>query len=102
MPDFTLASNELFLAALDEKSVNKMLQMASQLRAQGIKTVTALEPVKLKKAFPMAEKRGAKFVAFIGESEIQNNTMPIKNLKEKTQVDISMNDISEITKHLRA
>lgn len=102
MPDFTLASNDLFLAALDETSMTKMLQVASELRAHNIKTVTALEPVKLKKAFPMAEKRGAKFVAFIGETEIQNNTMPIKNLKEKSQVDISMNDITSIAKHLRA
>lgn len=102
MPDFTLASNDLFLAALDEASMTKMLQVASELRHHNIKTVTALEPVKLKKAFPMAEKRGAKFVAFIGETEIQNNTMPIKNLKEKSQVDISMNDIAAIAKHLRA
>ncbi len=102
MPDFALASNDLFLAALDEASMTKMLQVASELRHHNIKTVTALEPVKLKKAFPMAEKRGAKFVAFIGETEIQNNTMPIKNLKEKSQVDISMNDIASIAKHLRA
>lgn len=102
MPDFNLADNQLFLAALDETSITMMLQMASELRARGIKTVTALEPVKLKKAFPMAEKRGAKFVAFIGDNEVQNNTMPIKNLKEKTQVDLSMDDIEKIADHLRA
>ncbi len=102
MPDFTLPTNDIFLACLDDKSTTKMLQIADELRSQGIKTVTALEPIKLKKAFPMAEKRGAKFVAFFGENEIQNNTMPIKNLKEKTQVDLSMTNMSDIVKHLRA
>lgn len=102
MPDFTLPSNHLFLAALDEDALSQVQQIAQSLRELGVKTVTALEPVKLKKAFPMAEKRGAQFVAFLGSNEINGNTMPIKNLAQKSQVDFSLNDIAKIAQHLLA
>lgn len=100
MPDLTLPSNDLFLAPLDDEASSTVQKLAQELRLQGIKTVTALEAVKLKKAFPMAEKRGAKFVAFIGGNEIKDNKLPIKNLKEKTQQDFALNDLSSIKAHL--
>lgn len=100
MPDFTLPCNDLFLAPLDDDACATVQKLAQELRVQGVKTVTALEPVKLKKAFPMAEKRGAKFVAFIGGNEIKDNKLPIKNLKEKTQQDFALNDLSSIKAHL--
>ncbi len=102
MPDLSLPCTDLFLVPLDEQTVSSVQKLAQGLRLLGVKTVTALEPLKLKKAFPMAEKRGAKFVAFIGGDEIASNKLPIKNLKEKTQQDFVLDDLARIKAHLLA
>ncbi len=100
MPNFEVANNDLLIAALDEESLTKSQLLAQELRDNGVKVICGLEPIKLKKAFPMAEKKGASFVAFIGNNEIQNQIIPIKNLKEKSQQEFKMTDIETIAKHL--
>src|SRR5690606_11500563 len=62
LPDFSLPSNDAFIAPLDEASLDTVLELANSLREHGLNVFTSFEALKFKKLFPLAEKRGASFV----------------------------------------
>lgn len=98
LPDFSRAQNDLFLSYQSEACKDSALKLANELRTKGLKVICGLEPVKIKKVFPTAEKRGASFAALFGEDELQNNTVQIKNLESKEQSNIDLTDIDKIVK----
>ncbi len=100
MPDFSKPTTDLFLTFQDESARIPALNLASTLRHSGVKVTTHLDPIKFSKAFPLAEKRGAHFVSFMGERELANSTVQIKNLTTKEQADISSKDFQAIAKHI--
>lgn len=74
----------LFLNAGDdcEKAAFKYVQ---QLREQGVAAEIFHEPAKFDKQFKYADKRGIPYVAIIGETELAENTISIKNLETGKQ-----------------
>lgn len=63
-----------------------------QLREQGIISELYPDNVKLKKQFTYAEKKGIKKVVFIGEEEIKNQSITIKNIQSGEQETLSLSD----------
>ncbi|MBM3432487.1 MAG: histidine--tRNA ligase [Bacteroidetes bacterium] len=59
--------------------------LMQELRNKGISADMYPEPVKLDKQFKYAEKKGFLYVAILGESEMQNQTIQLKNLQTGTQ-----------------
>jgi histidyl-tRNA synthetase len=96
MPSFELPENDLLLTFQDEKAKNIAFNLASKLRKKGLKVLTNLESIKVKKVFPLAEKKGCNFVALFGEEEINKECVQIKNLKTKEQHEIKIQNIDEI------
>jgi histidyl-tRNA synthetase len=64
--------------------------------------LTALEALKFKKVFPLAEKKGARFVILMGADEISQNKIQLKNLQTKEQTTHDLNDLEAITKIIKA
>jgi histidyl-tRNA synthetase len=95
MPDFSKPINDIFIACQEENGLHLVQSFAQELRRNNLQVVTALEPLKFKKVFNMAEKSGAHSVALMGSDEIANKTVVLKNLKTQTQETFSLDKISD-------
>lgn len=99
--------NELDLIQAKEKSMaevliipmiedlEKPIQLATDLRNLGIKTEVYLNNKKLKAKFKYADKLKIPFVIVIGEDEVANNMVTIKNMEtgEEKKVSLEANEI---------
>jgi len=76
------------------------IKIATELRNNGVNTEIYYNQKSIKGKFNYANKLGIPFVIVIGEDEIKNNTLAIKNMITGEQVNVN-NDINEILKILR-
>ncbi len=81
----------VYIGALDEVSLNTMLKVANQKR-KTTKTLVEYAPRGFGKHFGIAEKLGANIVALIGENELKNGTIYIKDLKTKEEKNLKLED----------
>jgi len=98
MKNFDIPSNDLLLTIQDDRALLSSINLAEKLRDKQLKVVNHYETIKFNKVFPLAEKKGASFVAFIGENELNNKTVQLKNMKDKTQHTLPLDNIDEIIK----
>ncbi|MEZ5045701.1 MAG: histidine--tRNA ligase [Chitinophagaceae bacterium] len=66
------------------------LQTMNHLRQHQISCELYADPVKMDKQMKYANKKGFRFVIMLGENEIKNQTITIKNFKSGEQKSISM------------
>ena len=81
----------VYIGALDGNSLNTMLKVANQKR-KTTKTLVEYAPRGFGKHFGIAEKLGANIVALIGENELNNGTIYIKDLKTKEEKNLKLED----------
>lgn len=82
--DLALAPQILFVS-FDQESLHYSFKLASTLRAQGIAADIYPEPAKMKKQMKYADSLGVPFVAIIGEEELRNRSVMLKNMKTGEQ-----------------
>ena len=97
--------NELNLIKTNKKSISDILiipmtedlstaiRIATKLRNQGIKTEIYLNNKKLKAKFKYADKLEIPYVIVIGEDEIQNNVVKLKDMKTGEEKEIQMDEL---------
>ncbi len=69
-------------------------KITQKLRSNGINTDLFPDPTtKLEKQLKYADKRGIPYVLILGEEEVKNNTVVVKNMKNKTQHSIPQKDL---------
>ena len=102
--------NELNIIKADKKSVAEILiipmledlkepiKLATKLRNAGINTEIYLNEKKIKAKFKYADKLEIPYVIVIGEDEIKENVVTIKNMKTGEEVKVSNNEIDIIKK----
>ena len=100
MPDLSKPDNDLFLSFQNESGFLDLAPLASSLRKKGAKIFMALEPVKMKKVFKEAEKRGSNFVLIFGDQEKESGKVLIKNLETKEQTEHNLTDLEAIASHI--
>jgi len=72
------------------------LKLAKRLRDAGLNTELYPNPGdKLEKQFKYADKKGMPFVIVIGEEEVQNNTITLKDMTAKSQTTLPLNQALE-------
>ena len=69
------------------------IKAAARLRTEGIATLVYPEAAKMKKQMDYANRKGIPFVAFIGESELQNGTVTLKNMTDGTQTTMTVDEM---------
>ena len=89
MPQYN--QNVVYMGALDENSLNTMIKVANQKR-KTTKTLVEYTPRSFGKHFSIAEKLGANIVALIGENELKNGTIYIKNIKTREETNLKLED----------
>ncbi len=83
------------------EDMTKSIELASDLRKEGINTEVYLNDKKLKAKFKYADKLKIPYVAVIGEDEISSNTVKVKNMEtgEETPTELDAKKVCEVIKN---
>jgi histidyl-tRNA synthetase len=96
-PDIMLSASKLLITYFDENGQGLAVKIANELRKANIPTEVYPDIAKIKKSFEFADKKGIPFVGVIGEQEIQDNSIAVKDMKNGEQRVLS---ISELIQYL--
>ena len=69
--------------------------IAARLRAAGISTLIYPDSAKMKKQMDFANRKQVPFVAFVGESEMKDGTVTLKNMADGTQETLTIDKMIE-------
>ena len=72
------------------------LRLAATLRNKGIKVIIEMNKKKIKKALDSANKNNIPYVIILGQNEINNNTIEIKDMNSSTNIKVDINDIDKM------
>lgn len=81
----------VYMGALDEASLNTVLKAANSKR-KTTKTFVEYTPRGFGKHFKLAEKMGANIVALIGEKELAEGTVYVKNIQTRDENTIKLEE----------
>jgi histidyl-tRNA synthetase len=71
------------------------LKLVKTVRDAGIDCELYPSSAKMQKQMKYANDRGVQFVALVGENEIQNKTILLKNMETGEQFPVSVNELIE-------
>ena len=86
------------LLSFDEESLNYAFGCAHHIRQAGISIDIYPEAAKFKKQMKYANARGFKYALIIGEQEVADQTLSIKELQSGEQQSLSLNETIELSK----
>ena len=72
------------------------LRLAATLRNKGIKVIIEMNKKKIKKALDSANKNNIPYVIILGQNEMNNNTIEIKDMNNSTNIKVDINDIDKM------
>jgi len=85
----------VFFAVLGDKSLMNVMPLMNSLRNSGIECIWDYELRSLKAQMRLANKLGAKWVAIIGEDEIKEGVLMLKDMRHAAQEKIPLSDVVE-------
>ena len=85
---------DLYIVATGENENIVATKLAYELRNNDIYVVKDINARSFKAQFKYADKIKAKYVIVIGENEISSNTVKVKNMKDGTEKEVSLNSES--------
>ena len=84
---------DVFGAPLGDQAKAKLVVIAAQLRAEGIRVDLAYGGRGLKGAMKAADRSGAKFALVLGDRDIEEGTIGLKDLSSGEQVPVPIGDV---------
>lgn len=84
-PNTTSESVKILFSNMGKSEVAFSLSIIKELRKRGISCEIYPDETKLKKQFDYATKKGITYFAIVGESEVANNSITLKNLESGNQ-----------------
>ncbi|NCC17760.1 MAG: histidine--tRNA ligase [Bacteroidia bacterium] len=95
-PDQISASTTIIFVNFGAKESKQCLQYAKILRSKGIKTEIYPEEVKLQKQMKYANDKKIPFVALLGEKEIDEGVIVLKNMISGEQTSLTVEQIIDL------
>ena len=95
-PESLAVSTDLLFANMGSAEARWVVGIAAALRRRGISCEVYPDSVKLKKQFDYASRKGIPFLSICGESEMQGDTVNIKNLSSGEQLSFAADDLDGI------
>lgn len=92
-------SMELFIAGLGEAGSKEAIKLVHQLRSNGIKCDKDYMGRSLKAQMKYANKMNAKYTTVIGEDEINNNKIKLKNMETGNDEEIQLDQLIQVMKN---
>jgi len=81
---------DCYLAALGEEAKDYTVGLLQQLRMAGFSAERDYLDRKIKAQFKAADRLKAKFVAVLGDDELKNNKINVKNMDTGEQVEVDL------------
>lgn len=91
---------DLFIIPLGNKCKSKSLEIAHQLRSQGIVTQIAYGDRALKGAMKAADKTGSRFVIVLGDNELATEIVELKEMKTGQSTSVTLSDLAQSLKRV--
>lgn len=88
----------LFIAAADEKGKQWAIEYAQKLREDGIACEIDLLGRSVKAQMREADRQKAEFVIVVGETELQKQSVSLKNMKTGEQKDVAVVNLVQVLK----
>jgi len=90
---------DVFVAALGEKSQSLAFEWICQLGLDGIGAEMDFSGKSLKSQMKRADRLGASHVLILGDKELEEKTAILRNMENKEQVSVPLNDIIQTIKN---
>lgn len=94
-PSATREGARLLFINFGEKEAAHCLRLAAQVRRAGIATEVYPDSTKMKKQMSYANAHQIPFVALVGEDEMRQNTVSLKNMNTGGQKSLSIEEVIE-------
>lgn len=94
-PEETVTTTKVMFVNFGEKELKYCFQVVEKIREEGISCEIYPEPVKMKKQMTYADKNNIAYVALVGENEIKNNTITLKNMRSGVQEELNLSRLIE-------
>lgn len=85
---------DLLIIPMDTNT--ECLKLANSLREKGIRVLIEMNKRKIKKVLESADKNGIPYVIILGENEINEKILEVKDMKNSTNIKVELNDIEKI------
>jgi histidyl-tRNA synthetase len=85
---------DVFIAALAKGGLDRSLLLQRQLRGRGLRVLMDYEGRSFKSRMKMADKLGARFVAILGEDELQKGTWTVRDMTQSTQEEVNEAEVA--------
>lgn len=90
---------DLYIVPMD--TYYDCLKISESLREKGIKVLIEMNNKKVKKAFEWANKNKIPFVIALGENEINSKIIKIKDMNNKKELEVGIDNIEDIVKIIK-
>lgn len=92
-PETSMEQTKILFVSFGEKELMYCLPLLNALRSKGINAEIYPEPAKMKKQMSYADNKKIPFVAIVGETEMAENKVMLKNMKTGEQSLASLEEI---------
>ncbi|HLD58154.1 MAG TPA: histidine--tRNA ligase [archaeon] len=96
LEEFGKSKTSLLLISLGEEAAKKTQKIALELRALGLNVETDLMQRNLQKNLEYANKKAIPFVAIIGENELKQGELALKNMQTGKQEKIKLRELEKL------
>lgn len=94
-PETTHTATQLLFVNFGEAEAKRCMELAAKARRAGIRTEVYPDSAKMKKQMSYASARNIPFVALIGEDELNNGSVTLKNMQTREQMQLSPDGMIE-------
>ena len=94
-PEDTMLTTTLMFVNFGEKEEKFCLPLLDVIRKSGIRAELFPDKVKIKKQMNYANQKNVGYVALVGEDEIKNGVITLKNMKTGGQEQITLDELIE-------
>lgn len=94
-PELETNAADMMVTIWSENSIGESLKLANNLRQQGLRVLVYPEADKLGKQFKYADSIGVPYVCILGETELAENKVALKNMKTGRQETVSKEEIAQ-------
>ena len=95
-PETSTENTQILFVSFGDKELIYALPWLSVLRNKGINAEIYPEPAKMKKQMTYADNKAIPYVAIIGETEMNENKVMLKNMKSGEQMLVSVDELLQI------
>ena len=91
--DMTLGA-KVFVAPVNEKVIDEAIIIAQKLRAENIPTIVDMMGRRLGKQFEFADKKGVQKVVVVGERELAEEAVTVRDMKSGEQTKVKLDELA--------